>query len=336
MRRQENRRGHDEDFCEGQHLKLGDLKEKALRTEHLEEEKKIYLFKENIPEYPRPEFHVTHLQHDTDRDGLKGIRRDNGFRDPFDPHPPGSPRLVWWSLMVRPEDIQSAERRLLEQIYPDRTEEQVQRQQSFLEKFATSPAFLKSSRLGSYRFTFPLEELLTAYSQQFCANAQPVMRVYKTVLYKQEVMYAVLVHSPANEKLFSKFPLLTDDPNAICVYSNDGHFIWRPEAMCETHSFKLVHRRDENQVEVKKLFGRDREFYVWDHITVALHVEDGQVLEFDPDKLRKNLTYCEKGTAPINSKEKFDDDKSAEALVEELWPGGGVLVKAQSAEADAV
>ncbi|XP_044227190.1 uncharacterized protein LOC122995874 [Thunnus albacares] len=227
MERQENRRGHTEHFCEGQHLTLGDLKEKA-RERVLRNQ---YLFKEYIPAYPRPEFHVTHLKHDTDRAGLEGIGRDKGF---CDPDPEESPRLVWWSLMMRPEDIQSAERRLLEQIYPDRTEEQVQNQQRFLEKFATSPAFLKSSRLGSYRFTFPLEELLTAYSQQLCANAQPVMRVYKTVLYKQEVMYAVLVHSPANEKLFSKFPLLTDDPNAICAY-RDGHFIWRPEAMCGTH-----------------------------------------------------------------------------------------------------
>eukprot|EP00064_Thunnus_orientalis_P024627 superscaffoldBa00010857_g24928 len=311
MESRENRRKYPEHFCEGQHLKLGDLKER-FRERNLGNQ---YLFKEYIPAYPRPEFHVTHLQHDTDRTGLKGIRRDNGFRDPFDPDPEESPRLVWWSLMVRPEDMQSAEKRLLEQIYPDRTEEQVQMQQSFLEKFATSPAFLKSSRLGSYRFTFPLKELLTAYSQQFCLDKQPVMRVYETVLYKQQVMYAVLVHSPANEKLFSKFPLLTDDPKAVCAYRDghfiwrpeamcethspaneelfsefplltddpnavcayrDGHFIWRPEAMCETHSHELVLRRDEKQVEVMELFGRDREFYVWDNVAVALHMEDGQ------------------------------------------------------------
>ncbi|CAK6980040.1 uncharacterized protein LOC122995131 [Scomber scombrus] len=102
------------------------------------------------------EFHVTHLKHDTDGEGLYGIRWINGF---CDPDPKGPLWLVWWSLMVRPEDIQSAERRLLDQIYPDRTEEQAQMQQPF----ATSPAFLDSSRLGSYRFTFTLHLCLRLY-----------------------------------------------------------------------------------------------------------------------------------------------------------------------------
>ncbi|XP_042288169.1 uncharacterized protein LOC121910868 isoform X2 [Thunnus maccoyii] len=295
-----------------QHLKLGDLKEKARERDLVNKR----LFKEYIPAYPRPEFHVTHLKHDTTGAGLEGIRRDNGFRDP---DPEESPRLLWWSLMVRPEDIQSAERRLLEQIYPDRTEEQIQKQQSFLGKFATSPAFLDSSRLGSYRFTFPLEELLTAYSQQLCSGAQPVMRVFKTFLYKQKVMYAVLVHSPANQELFSEYPLLTDDPNAICAY-RDGRFIWRPEAMCGTHSQELVLRQDEKQVEVMELFGRDCEFYVWDDVAIALHVEDGQVLTFGSDRLRENLTYCETGTRLIRPEEEFRDFEEATDLVKELWP----------------
>ncbi|XP_062288593.1 uncharacterized protein LOC133993624 [Scomber scombrus] len=226
MDTQTNRRGHDEHVWYREHLNLDELK-KRVESEKIENN---YLFKDNIPLYPRPEFHVTHLKHDTERKGLRGIKERNGF---CDPDPEGS-RLVWWSLMVRPEDIQSAERRLLDQIYPDRTEEQAQMQQSFLGKFAASPAFMDSSRLGSYRFTFPLEELLTAYSQQLCSGAQPVMRVFKTVLYKQEVMHTVLVHSPANQELFSGYPLLTDDPNAVCAY-RDGRFIWRPEAMCNTH-----------------------------------------------------------------------------------------------------
>lgn len=62
-----------------------------------------------------------------------------------------------------------------------------------------------------------------------------MIRVFKTSLYNQEVQYAVLVHSPAREKLFSEYPLLAyDDPNAVFTY-RDGHFIWRSQAMCETH-----------------------------------------------------------------------------------------------------
>ena len=154
MKKRVNSRGYEGCYWEGRHLKLTDLKEEAkdLRNQ--------YLLKENISLYPRPEFHVTHLKHDTDRDGLCGIWRDNGFKSPH------KDSLVWWSLAVTPDDITSAERRLLEATYPDRTQEQVQMQQSFLGKFATSPSFSECSRLGSYRFTFPLEELLEAYSQQ--------------------------------------------------------------------------------------------------------------------------------------------------------------------------
>ncbi|XP_030266697.1 uncharacterized protein LOC115577972 [Sparus aurata] len=227
MKTRVNSRGYEEHYCEGRHLKLTDLKEEAKDLENQ------YLLKENIPLYPRPEFHVTHLKHDTKQYGLRGIRWKDGFESPH------GDSLVWWSLAVTPDDITSTERRLLETTYPDRTQEQVQVQQSFLGKFATSPAFSELSRLGSYRFTFPLEELLEAYSQQCCSGAQPVMRVYETVLHKQEVVYVILVHSPAKQEHFSDRPLLTDDPNSICSYK-DGCFIWRPEAMCGTHSYELV------------------------------------------------------------------------------------------------
>ncbi|XP_023255953.1 uncharacterized protein LOC111650307, partial [Seriola lalandi dorsalis] len=215
-----NRRGATERFLLGQHLKLNDLKLEA-RSRSLEIPQ--YFFRK-LPPYPRPELQVSHLKHDTDRGGLRGIKRDGGFR--------AADCLQWWSLAVKPEDISAAETRLLEETYPDRTEQQAQTQHSFLGRFATSPAFLETSRLGSYRFTFPVEEVLEAYSQQFCSGAPPVLRVSKTVLYKQRVMYAVLVHSPANQE-FQKLPLLSDDPT-VCVYK-DGRFTWSCQAMCETH-----------------------------------------------------------------------------------------------------
>ncbi|XP_076607125.1 uncharacterized protein LOC143333078 [Chaetodon auriga] len=259
MKRQLNRRGYLEHVFEGLHLKLNDLQEKAQDLENQ------YLFKYNIPSYPRPEIHVSHLKHDTDRAGLRGIKFDHGFKNPFN----GS--LLWWSLVVGPDEIKSAEKRLVETTYPDRTEEQVQSQQSFLWKFATSQAFSKTSRLGSYRFTFPVEELLRAYSDQFCSGAQPVMRVLKTILYKQEVVYAVLVHSPASQGLFSGRPLLPDDPNSVCTYK-DGCFTWKSEAMCGTHRYTLVLRPDEKLMEAEKVTSR-HESYVWDNVAIALHVD---------------------------------------------------------------
>lgn len=152
-REEVNRRGYKETVF-WSHLKLSDLKEKARGLNNQ------YLWKENIPPYPRPEFHVTRLKHDTTQEGLRGIYKDKGFKNPH------HPSVLWWSLDVGPNEIDSAGERLLKSTYPNLTEEQAQTQKGFLKKFATSPAFEEPSRLGSYRFTFPLEEVLQAYSQQ--------------------------------------------------------------------------------------------------------------------------------------------------------------------------
>ncbi|XP_038134454.1 uncharacterized protein LOC119779025 [Cyprinodon tularosa] len=214
------------------HLKLDDLKkEKAGETNR-------YLHKTNIPEYPKPEFHVNRLKHETTAGGLEGIWKDGGFRVPEkdlrDPDGESKISLMWWSLAVGPEEINDAEDRLLKETFPNRREVRDPEQQRFLWKFATSPAFKETSRVGSFRFTFSLEEVLIAYRKQFCSGAEPIMRVYKTVLHPQEVMYVVLVHSPDFNETFKDCPLLEDNPEAICVY-RDGHFIWRAQAMCGTH-----------------------------------------------------------------------------------------------------
>ncbi|MEQ2314861.1 hypothetical protein AMECASPLE_016299 [Ameca splendens] len=292
-----------------EHLKLEDLKIKPAVAEN------SYLFKANIPEYPKPEFHVSLLKHETTREGLQGIYTDGGFRDPNGGfRDPNGLSLIWWSLAVGPEEINDAETRLLEKTFPGVKVEDPE-QQKFLWKFATSPAFLETSRLGSFRFTFPLEEVLTAYRDQICSGAEPVMRVYKTVLYKQEVMYVVLVHSPEFDKKFSKYPLLKDDPNAVCVY-RDGRFIWRSEAMCETHWYEL-NIRDLNQMEARRL--PNHQFYVWDHVAVALHVENTEkVLKFEVNKLQQNFKYCEEGGGTYRSN--YTDLDVAKDLVFKFWP----------------
>ncbi|XP_031176457.1 uncharacterized protein LOC116065171 isoform X2 [Sander lucioperca] len=330
-----NRRGYEESFFKSRHLRLNDLKEKARGLGNQ------YLFKDNIPEYPHPEFVVSHVRHDTDGKGLGGISEDNGFKAPFQ-DPSSGLGLLWWSLSVGPDEIKSAERRLLEKTYPKHVEQQEkplpdqmeeqqekplpdqmeegekplpdQKQQGFLEKFTTSAAFLKSSRLGSYRFTFPLKDLLEVYREQFCSGSPPVMRVFKTILYKKTVNYVVLVHSPDQEQ-FSDYPLLTDNPDAVCTY-RDGCFIWRPEAMSETHGYELIEGPD--QMEVKELFGYDVQFYVWDYISIALHVED-KVLNFDTGRLRDNLKFCSEGY-PALPGVIFEDFQTAEKLVNKLWP----------------
>ncbi|XP_061596374.1 T-cell immunoglobulin and mucin domain-containing protein 4 isoform X2 [Cololabis saira] len=312
MQSQTNRRGNLVHFVKYRHTRLDDLKQIA-KDFGLQSK---YLYLRNLPESPHPEFHTVRLKHETTPDGLRGIRKDQGFRDPSEDS------LVWWSLAMGPEEIQSAETRFLEETFPDRTEEQASEQQSFLWRFTTSPAFKNTSRLGWYRFTFPLEEVLGAYSTQFCGGVQPIMRIYKTDLYKQEVMHVVLVHSPADQDDFSEYPLLTDDdPNAICVF-RDGRFIWRPEAMSETHNLELIYTQGRNVMEVKDV--PSARFYVWDHAAVAFHVKRGQTLKFDIDGLRQNLKYCNPDKVQYTlSNETHHTFDEAKQLVKSLWPDFG-------------
>ncbi|KAL3970480.1 ragulator complex protein LAMTOR3 [Sarotherodon galilaeus] len=335
MEAQRKSNGSNAIFIHKHHLCLHDLK---MHNQHL---RNIYLLKTNVPEYPQPEFHVSNLKHDTQQGGLLRIWKDEGFKDPHGGlKDPDSLSLVWWSLAVGPQEIQSAETRLLDKFYPNRMEKQAEKkpsyldviypdlnkQESFLWKFATSPAFGEKSRFGSYRFTFPLKDVVTAYSQQFCSGAPPMIKVFKTSLYNQEVQYSVLVHSPAREKLFSEYPLLAyDDPNAVFTY-RDGHFIWRSQAMCETHSWKLIQNPYKNQMEADSLC-YESQFYVWDNVAIALHVEHGQVLKFDSDQLRENLKFCEPDRPTITPNFYFDHFENAKILVNQLWPDSDSLLE---------
>nr|XP_046190856.1 uncharacterized protein LOC124019522 isoform X3 [Oncorhynchus gorbuscha] len=182
-----------------------------------------------------------------------------------------------------------AERRYLEKIFPDRTPEQRQKQQPFLSKFTTSPAFRKESRFGNFRFTFSLSDLLMMYSQQICDGKQPVLRVYETVVYKQEIMYTVLVHSPDNKE-FEKYPVLGDgSDDALCAYMR-GNIVWRAQAMSKTHDFGLAIDEVNQNVGTE---GGGNAWYMWDHVTLAFHLPEGQALHFDMDIVIKNLTTCD-------------------------------------------
>lgn len=146
------RKGYEEYICKGHEI-LSDLKDKG-KTRGLANN---YIFIENIPQYPQPEFCVSLLKHDTDRDGLRGIWEDKGFKSP------SNASLVWWSLAIGHHEITTA---ATSPMMTNLTNERVQVRADDLEKFATSPAFQESSRLGAYRFTFPLDKVLQTYSKQ--------------------------------------------------------------------------------------------------------------------------------------------------------------------------
>ncbi|TWW67537.1 uncharacterized protein LOC130520318 [Takifugu flavidus] len=190
-------------------------------------------------------------------------------------------------------------------------------QPRFLADFANSAAFSETSRLGSFRFTFTLREVLDAYGEQFCDGEKPVMRVYKTTLYKKEIMYAVLVHSPKLNGEFSGFPLLTDDASPVCGYNEEaGHMIWKAEAMCDTHRYHLMRDDTENRMTAEP-WNEFPQYFVWDNVTLAFHVGK-KVWTFGRDKLRDSLTIS--SPDGITYKHEFFDRPEALRIVQQLWP----------------
>ncbi|XP_014878347.1 GTPase IMAP family member 4-like [Poecilia latipinna] len=62
---------------------------------------------------------------------------------------------------------------------------------------------------------------------------------------------------------------------------------------------------------------RDYQFYVWDHVALALHVENDQVLKLDFKKPEDFLTYCEKDD--VTYRFEFQNLDEANELVKK-WP----------------
>lgn len=99
----------------------------------------------------------------------------------------------------------------------------------------------------------------------------------------------------------------------------------------------------EKRIKVE-LWPYNHQFYVWDHFAVAMRINPGQVmmsqtartrllafsfcsdlsiffqvLKFDRDELRRNLTYCELGDLKLTLEE-MPDFAEAQEHVNTLWP----------------
>ncbi|XP_067305742.1 uncharacterized protein si:ch211-197h24.8 [Pseudorasbora parva] len=277
-----NERGCKELYFEGKHLKLKNLKLKQIQND--------YLYN-SIPAQPEEvEIKVSTLRHNTDLQGYRGIWDSEGFKKPL--RSDSSTRdLVWWSPDISRLDITIAEEQYLN------NEEFYDKVKPFLHKFTSSPAFLASSRLGNFRFSMPIDQLLKSYKQQFCAGRNPQIRVFETVVYKQEVMYSIVIHAPRAQDLFSEYPVLQKSQDAVCELHEDT-IIWRPQAMSKTHKFRL-------SPNMRPIFiPRARQNYMWDNIGVAFHVPHGQIFKFSQAILFKSLRLCE-GAEPKLTSEEF-------------------------------
>ncbi|RXN29547.1 hypothetical protein ROHU_004982 [Labeo rohita] len=279
--RRTNNRNFKETYFEGQHLSLSDLKETNIQNR--------YLYKKNIPAYPESvEFHVEKVSHVTGESGLRGIFLDSGFKQPPELVADDQHHFLWWDLAVTPDDISSAEEHFLTSLFPQRRAAQIRNQPPVLERFTSSKAFQEKSSYGNFRFTFSLKELLWHYGEQFCGGHSPVLRVYETVLYRREILYKIVVH-PRHINLYDCCPRLPDWEDGVCGYY-DGALWWRCQAPSETYKLKLEVNRLNCSVHVRP---HKEEYYMWDQVCVAFHMEPGWVLHVDQNRLLKRVNVCE-------------------------------------------
>lgn len=302
-----NKRGHNEYYVSHAHKSIDDLFEIIINirndeqgriTDHMTsddlERLQRYIVlnvanpnviprdRNTVPHYPRPvEFHVSRIAHVTTEVGLRGVLDFDGFTG-------GTTGLLWWGLMIDPRDFYRAEERYLEKLFPDLSQEKRVRQKQFLHHFTTSPVFKDESRYGNFRFSFSLAYVLQEYSTQFCSGQKPVFRVYETIVYKQEIMYSVLIHSPDDEycKRYKRH------------FDIDKVLVWCAQAISETHGSRLVVNEANQQVYAEDT-ERDK-FYVWDHMTLAFYMPTDKPLTFPLWNLREALTACDKANPQLN------------------------------------
>lgn len=301
-----NRRNHDrrwikERYILASHTSIDDLKmiywnqyvESDWRNNCLQKSvEPNYTSRYFVPHYPQPvEFHVSRITHVTHEGKLYDIQKCRGFGGST------SGFLYWGPAIGRDEKI-DAEQRYLEKLFPDRSQEEREEQKPFLDYFTTSPAFTDKSWFGNFRFTFSLDDVLQEYSQQFCRGQKPVFRIHKTAIYRQQIKYVVLVHSPDAHD-YDGYPVLGDNADGVCAY-RDGQIIWRAQAMSGTHTCRLIKNNVDRIVSVEDVDERDFEYYVWDHVTLALYIPTDSTLNFPREKLRRALNPCDDGYHELN------------------------------------
>ncbi|XP_056310916.1 uncharacterized protein LOC130222353 [Danio aesculapii] len=300
-----NARNKYESIFEGEHILINDLR---TRKEIVERPISRYINKEIIGYPTSVEFHITEVAHVTNLTSLHKIWDSEGFKG----H--NENQFSWWSQKINNCDIQEAEERYLERLFPNRSKEAKSAQQPVLKQFTTSPLFNNEiSRYGNFRFTFPLSELMETYKKQKCEGEEPVLRVYGTKIFRQEIEYVVLVHSPQFNEKFKNFPLLTSSP----IVDYDGHrIIWKAQAICETHNLELDLQLGDILV-AKPMF---YQFYVWDQVSFAFHTNE--VLIFPKTKLKASLRCCEHDSKiDLSLGKNCSSVKDAERVAESLNDG---------------
>lgn len=231
-----------------------------------------YLRKESIPCYPECVFRAPKVCHVTNQSGLEGILEDGGFQ--------GKDSFLWWNLSV--SDGTAVKHQNFSQRW------QRLDQVPSLKEFTTSPAFQSKSRYGNFCFTFNLRALLNIYSKEYCDRTAPILRVLGTRFFKQEILYEILVH-PRYMTCYSKYPRLPFNDKRLCGY-RFGNLSWRCQSPSDNYKYCLGENDEGDMVAIPL---RESEYFVWDNVAVAFHMEQNWLLPVSHSRLFKNLSVCE-------------------------------------------
>lgn len=212
------------------------------------------------------EIPIKNLAHFTSKAKAAGIITSGGFKggdkkineDVF-------ASLSWWSPKFTEEDINLVRNTIERAIRPFYKENDDP--ESLKNQFATSDAFIPQAwRYGNIFFEYGIDELCQHYERYRANNIQ--YKILGTYVYRQEIMYAVLVCSDGDQQ-FAAYPAVPGDGNNEAVVThNNQNWVWRPRATSTTIT-RLAGFRQIPQ------------FRRWEHVAFAFYVP-----VFNPPRLQ--------------------------------------------------
>ena len=148
------------------------------------------------------------------------------------------------------------------------------------ENFCSSPPFCVTSRYGNVIFEYNIDQLLKAYSTQYCNEDEPKLLVLGTFAYKQEVMHSIIVCPPKAKKLIRSLPHMDDTTSVI--YKADDYWVWRPELTGSRANYYHTYFKN---IEYKS-------YRRWEHASFAFFVPDDNSQGLELGHLDMHMTYC--------------------------------------------
>lgn len=251
----------------------------------------------------KSQFNIRTLVHATTPEAATAVL-ENGFKpnrkNLGSSFPEGYNNLVWWGVSPNKNEIEKYyqqceefQKKFMMQDNDDAVDndevsglsalsirQKEEMKEDLNKNFCSSAPFCTTSRYGNIIFEYNIDQLLEAYSSQYCDNEEPTLLVLGTFAYAQEVMHAVIVCPPSATELKEVLPPVPIDNASICKL--DKKLVWRPET---TGSIKNYYRRY-----------MQRGYRRWEHVTLALQIPDGQSQGFLLNNLDMHMTYCPPST----------------------------------------